>query len=782
MVVVRDSAPRSDALTAKARAFCLHNDVDALGVFRIPSRALDTTAIHPAVAGALPLFVPRLSGGDGLSRGERYYDIRSALLAWPALVAACRVLAAGEAEAGEHVTLALYENLFNVVAAMTFSYWEHCCDEPDHAGDRLPVLEVLVASLPRLARLHLGAAVGGDLVVGPSAIDWERLERVGSQFPREWRLRRLREFDNKARVLNEALYLGREVQATWRFEAALFPMYGALTLAAYFSAVQPSLAGASGADAMPLLLVRLGVYDRGPTSFRTKDGALDIDRLLPRAWRERTRQALAGRRVLVVDDNAATGRTLRACREFVLECGAAPLTRSAETSWELLRPEPPSSACFDGVDLPGLRTNMSYAVHCALTDLLVRRRCDEYAASVARMSRASFPESLLENYRTARRGHGLVPHQRASVEHEWAHARHWREPGYPAATPPPDRSSQLRAWDGFPAGVRPWLLGEFPADVDGFGDTAPGALFVVGTEALVLAAGSVTRLTVGAPGAGLLRLCLGGWSAEVLVAGADRNQVDVEVLAPAGAGAHQLVLRLTDCSGVETQRRYPVHVVAPSPVRGAVRFLGGGATAAARLRTGVDVVEAGAERTPLVIGEGDLGPGTRPVIDAALAVGATVVVLAQEPHASANLPLTARIEPITARQHSAVRFTTAHHALASLPRHRLLSFEDAAVRPAAVFTRVGRAPWCDEVAVGFLALDGSMRGTVVGAHVVGVGLLIVCQLPLVQPVRAGHPGARAILADLLRWAISPRRPLTREDVVLPDGRSISFYPVPDCAS
>lgn len=782
MVVVHDSVPRSDALTVRAQAFCRHTDVDALGVFRIPAGALDTTAVHPAVARALPLFVPRLTGGDGLSRGERYYDIPSALVAWPALVAACRVLARGEGEAAEPVTLALHENLFNVVAAMTFSYWERCCDDPEHARDRLPVLDFLVASLPRLARLHLGAALGEDVVAGPSAVDWERLERVGSQFPRGWRLRRLREFDNKARVLNEALYLGLEVQTRWGFDAALFPMYGALTLAAYFSAVQASLAEAAGADAMPVALIRVGVYDRGPASFRTTGGALDMDRLVPRAWRERTWRALAGRRVLVADDNAATGRTLRACREFVLECGAVPLTRSAETSWELLRGERPSSAGFDGVDLPGLRTNMSHAVHCALADLLVRRRGDEYAASVARMSRTPFPEVVLENYCTARRGQGLVPRQRASIEHEWAHARQWREPGYPVATAPPDRSTLLRAGDGFPAGVQPWLLGEPPAEVDRFHGAPAGAPFVVGADALVLAAGSVTRLTVGAPGPGVLGLRLAGWSAEVLVAGANRDHIDVDVLAPAGTGAHQLVLCLTDGAGGQTQRRYSVHVVAPRPAGGAVRFLGGGATAAALRDAGVEVVGAGTPLLPLVIGEGDLRPATRPMIGAALAAGATVVVLAQQPGASADFPLPARLEPIGALRNAAVRFTTAHHALAALPRHRLLSFEDAAVRPASVFTRVGTGPWCDEVAVGFLALDGSMRGTVVGAHALGRGRVIVCQLPVVQPARAGHPGAQAILADVLRWALSPRRPLARQDVVLADGRSMSFYPVPDRAS
>jgi hypothetical protein len=191
------------------------------------------------------------------------------------------------------------------------------------------------------------------------------------------------------------------------------------------------------------VLIRLGFYDRGEASFRTAAGCLDLDRLLPRPWLDDAREALRGRRVLVVDDNAATGRTLRACREFILQCGGIPLTRSAETSWELLEEQQGECAPFDGVDLPGLRTNMSYALQCSLVALLLRGRGDDYARLAQRLDRTDFTAGLRENYRRARQGAALVPRQRWSVEREWAHARrHWREPGYPSPVPssePPSR-------------------------------------------------------------------------------------------------------------------------------------------------------------------------------------------------------------------------------------------------------------------------------------------------------------------------------------------------------
>jgi hypothetical protein len=57
------------------------------------------------------------------------------------------------------------------------------------------------------------------------------------------------------------------------------------------------------------------------------------------------------------------------------------------------------------------------------------------------------------------------------------------------------------------------------------------------------------------------------------------------------------------------------------------------------------------------------------------------------------------------------------------------------------------------VAVGaFKPVPDPMRATAVGALPVGPGRLIACQLRLTQAAADGDPAARAILADLLRWA------------------------------
>lgn len=717
--------------------------------------------LPPAVDSAVRLFLPRLGAGDALSRGERYYDVRSALLAWPELVAGARHLAGSDPDdADERVALAVQENLFNVVAAMTFAFWERCCDEPEDVEERSPTLSFLLQVLPSLARIHLVLALGADVAGPPPAVDWDRLHAVGRDFPRAWPLRPLREFDNKPRVLNEVLYLHHEVRAHWPFEAVVFPLYGALTLAAYFSALEALRRGDPSDGGAPAVLVRLGIYERGPASFRTPTGGLDVGHLLPRPWHDSTREALSGRRVLVADDNSATGRTLRACREFVVQCGGQPLTRSAETSWELIGRRGSAEPCFDGVDLPGLRTNMSHDLHRSLVALLLRRRWDEYAAKAQRLGARSFSAALSENYAAARDETALRPTQRQSVEHEFAYARrNWREPGYPSAPP-----SGGLPWEGFPDGVRRWALGQ-PAH----GAGCAGSPAVVGAESFVLAAATVTRVQVVGTGPGRLRARLAGWSTAVDLA-AGPNQVDLEVEAPETTGGHHLVLEV---SGPASRRRYPVHVVATRPVRGTFRVVGDAATAAAVRLVGAGVKDDGG---PLVVGEGALIPALAQRLGATLRAGATALVLAQVPAAAALLPLPALLEPVPDEH---VRFTTSHPALASLPRHRRLSFEDAAMRPRAMFARIGEGPWAGEVALGMLAADGCGRGTLIGALPVGPGRLIVCQLPLVGPALAGHPAALGLLTDLLRWACGAARPLRREDVVLPDGRSMSYYARPE---
>lgn len=63
----------------------------------------------------------------------------------------------------------------------------------------------------------------------------------------------------------------------------------------------------------------------------------------------------------------------------------------------------------------------------------------------------------------------------------------------------------------------------------------------------------------------------------------------------------------------------------------------------------------------------------------------------------------------------------------------------------------------------------------VGSHQVGAGRVVVCQFRLCDGAAKGDPAARALLADIVRWAAVPRPLLERETIVKDDRRELTYY-------
>ncbi len=79
------------------------------------------------------------------------------------------------------------------------------------------------------------------------------------------------------------------------------------------------------------------------------------------------------------------------------------------------------------------------------------------------------------------------------------------------------------------------------------------------------------------------------------------------------------------------------------------------------------------------------------------------------------------------------------------------------------------------VVIAYKPVPGAMTGTVVGSHPVGAGRLVFCQYRLAGAAARGDAAARALLADILRWAALDRPVLTVEEVPLADGRRARRY-------
>jgi hypothetical protein len=216
---------------------------------------------------------------------------------------------------------------------------------------------------------------------------------------------------------------------------------------------------------------------------------------------------------------------------------------------------------------------------------------------------------------------------------------------------------------------------------------------------------------------------LPGWSA--VAAGA------VDLPAPSSPGVHEVVLRLGAAGRELATNSYPLRAVA---------------------------VPAGAPEVT-VVGEGMLDEAAGKLVRERLAAGETVVVLAQDLQAVGCYPVAVEMaEVATAWGSTVFHFTCDQRALPSLPERAVLAGEDATVVPTHLLTRVGEGTWPQTCVVGaFKPVPDPLAGPVVGAVAVGPGRLVTCQYRLAEPARRGDPAARAILAELLRWAAGGAR-------------------------
>jgi hypothetical protein len=246
------------------------------------------------------------------------------------------------------------------------------------------------------------------------------------------------------------------------------------------------------------------------------------------------------------------------------------------------------------------------------------------------------------------------------------------------------------------------------------------------------------------------------------------------VVAPAVPGNHDLVVRLRAAGEPVAENRYPIHVVDQANADVDARVVGDGLTAVAVAAAGGRIDNAA---SVVVIGEGDLDADAGAVARDVLARGGVALVLAQPREAAAHFPLPVELTTVVTAWGSTVfHFTTDHGALQSLPRRNLLVGEDSTVQATSVVTAIGDAAFPDTpVVLAFKPVPSAMAGTIVGATDVGPGRLVFCQYRLVERAAQGDAAARALLADLLRWAAEPRRVMHKREYSKADGRRVTAY-------
>jgi hypothetical protein len=261
------------------------------------------------------------------------------------------------------------------------------------------------------------------------------------------------------------------------------------------------------------------------------------------------------------------------------------------------------------------------------------------------------------------------------------------------------------------------------------------------------------------------------------LAGWQSTRVGVAALvAPEVTGSHDLVVTLRSAGHEVAANRYPIHVVAPPQAPFPVQVVGPAAVADALAGVGACVGGEG----PTFVAEGALGDEVAAEVRSRLAAGGTVVVLAQTPEAAGRYPVPVALEPVeTAWGSTVFHFTTTSGVLTSLPRRAVLVAEDSTISATTVVAGIdGRAFPDEPVVIAYKPVPGALTATVVGSHTVGPGRLLLCQYRLTGRALAGDAAARALLADLVRWAADPRPAMGVEATVKDDGRRLTYYSFP----
>jgi Glycosyl hydrolases family 2, TIM barrel domain/Glycosyl hydrolases family 2, sugar binding domain/Glycosyl hydrolases family 2 len=248
---------------------------------------------------------------------------------------------------------------------------------------------------------------------------------------------------------------------------------------------------------------------------------------------------------------------------------------------------------------------------------------------------------------------------------------------------------------------------------------------------------------------------------------------DLAFEAPSVPGSHDLVVELWTRDRLVAENRYPVHVVAPPAACGSVRLVGGGATLAALNALGAEAGDSG----PVVVAEGALDNGPSAELSQCLQGGETAVVLAQTPEATVHYPCPIELVRVQTKWGSSVfHFTTDESPLSSLPRRAVLVAEDSTMQATSMVTTFGGVPFPSHpVVIAYKPEPNPMTGTVVGAHRIGIGTLIICQYRIAERAAAGDAAAAALLADLVAWAQRPQARFARTSEETADGRELLVY-------
>jgi hypothetical protein len=221
---------------------------------------------------------------------------------------------------------------------------------------------------------------------------------------------------------------------------------------------------------------------------------------------------------------------------------------------------------------------------------------------------------------------------------------------------------------------------------------------------------------------------------------------------PETIGSAEVELSVRHGDRLVGENRYPVQVVDLTAVGLRVATVGESSVESVITRAGATVADLDSCDV-FVVGEGMLDGSSAALASEHLRAGGAVLVLAQPAEAAQRFPIDVQIEDLATEWGSTpFVFTTESNGLASLPVNTVLTTEIVEVAPNAVLTSI---TGLTDAFVGVVKPPpGPIVGAVVGRAQVSGGVLTFCQLSLIEAATRLDPLARALVADLLRLAVT----------------------------
>ncbi|RPK27806.1 phosphoribosyltransferase [Paenibacillus xylanexedens] len=407
---------------------------DILGILRMSSLHLSTLEKEMDI---ISKYLPIINNCCLLSRGERYYDIKSAVDDLPELTLISYETLMQQTKHilfSPSITAALIENVLNILMAVTYAFWEHCTDFKFTTDFDAQILDRLIENSEKLASVHIALLYSLPYPKTEiEKIDWDFISHLPNLIPKNTVFRCFREVDNKFKILDEILFTKKHITLQHDIKAVVFPLYGAQAIGTYWAGYQRlmRLYGDFSNQQM-VFYIRIGFYDQSSTSFFGPHGEWEYDKIIPRKRLKHFSESIQGMNTLIIDDNFGRGNTFAACRKLIKDLGGRPFCRSLETSWTLFE----HSGCNEQIrfllDFPSLRSYFHHSKQKELIDLILQGKYKEYRHNIEQLNLPNLNEQLALNMIKAKKLNIWSKDQLILMDKEIREAEaYWLESGYP---------------------------------------------------------------------------------------------------------------------------------------------------------------------------------------------------------------------------------------------------------------------------------------------------------------------------------------------------------------